>query len=174
MGCTPTSVGLTAGDDINKFRGNSSFTNSTSAANSSVVAHPAALSNESAALLSSSACVWNIPVLYEEVDVLSLRFTPVNGPNISVTNTHPTLLTYPLPNQASGGTLNLQLALNTVSMTTRFYSFLLRIFAFEPLKVVHLCYLLFCVCVDQCHRGEQQQCGGLSLSLGSSPPAQSL
>lgn len=139
-------MGLTAGDDIIKFRGNSSLANSTSAANSSVVAHSAAFSNESASPLmplSLSACVWNIPVLQEEMDVLSLRFTPVNGPNVSVTNTHPTLLTYPLHTQASGGTLNLQLTLNTVRMTTHLHTSLLRIFTLEPLRVV---YVVFCVC----------------------------
>lgn len=61
--------------------------------------------------------MWNVPVLHEELDVLSLRFTPVNGPNVSVTHTHPTLLSYPLHTQATGGTLNLQLTLNTVSTT---------------------------------------------------------
>lgn len=120
MGCKPKSVGLTADDDINKLRGNSSYTNSTSAGNSSEITEAVAFSNQSAPLLTpllASACVWSIPVLYEEVDVLSLRFTPVNGPNVSVTNTHPTLLTYPLHTQATGGTLNLQLTLNTVSTT---------------------------------------------------------
>lgn len=126
VGCKPTSVGLTADDDINKFRGNSSYTNSTSAGNGSVVIDAPAFSNESASLLTpllASACVWNIPVLYEEVDVLSLRFTPVNGPNVSVTNAHPTLLTYPLHTQATGGTLNLQLTLNTVS-TPNYYTYI--------------------------------------------------
>ncbi|CAF87901.1 unnamed protein product, partial [Tetraodon nigroviridis] len=57
------------------------------------------------------------PRVREELDVLSLRFTPVNGPNVSVTHTHPTLFSYPLHTQATGGTLNLQLTLNTVSTT---------------------------------------------------------
>ncbi|XP_042371905.1 post-GPI attachment to proteins factor 6-like, partial [Plectropomus leopardus] len=118
--CKPKSVGLKADDDLNKLRSNSSFTNSSSEGNSSVVTDGAAFSNESASLLTpllASACVWSIPVLYEEVDVLSLRFTPVNGPNVSVTDTHPTLLTYPLYTQATGGTLNLQLTLNTTNVT---------------------------------------------------------
>lgn len=122
-------MGLRADDDINKLRGNSSYTNSTSSGNSSVVTDTVTSSNESASLLTpllASACVWSVPVLREEVDVLSIRFTPVNGPNVSVTDTHPTLLTYPLPTQATGGTLNLQLTLNTVSTTdilhTRTYS----------------------------------------------------
>ncbi|XP_022610932.1 transmembrane protein 8B-like isoform X3 [Seriola dumerili] len=117
VGCKPQSVGLKADDDINKLRGNSSGnTNSTSAGNSSLGTDAVAF-NESASLLTPmSACVWSIPVLYEEVDVLSLRFTPVNGPNVSVTNTHPTLLTYPLYTQATGGTLNLQLTLNTTNV----------------------------------------------------------
>uniref|UniRef100_A0A672YQE8 Post-glycosylphosphatidylinositol attachment to proteins 6 n=1 Tax=Sphaeramia orbicularis TaxID=375764 RepID=A0A672YQE8_9TELE len=91
------------------------------AGNSSTAAETLAFSNVTASLLtplSASACVWNIPVLYEEVDVLSLRFTPVNGPNVSVTDTHPTLLSYPLQTLATGGTLNLQLTLNTVSTHT--------------------------------------------------------
>ncbi|KAG8013952.1 Transmembrane protein 8A [Nibea albiflora] len=104
VGCKPKSVGLRADDDMNKLRGNSSYINSTSAGNSSVVADTVASSNESASPLTpllASACVWSIPVLHEEVDVLSVRFTPVNGPNVSVTDTHPTLLTYPLPTQAT-------------------------------------------------------------------------
>uniref|UniRef100_A0A8P4K3M3 EGF-like domain-containing protein n=1 Tax=Dicentrarchus labrax TaxID=13489 RepID=A0A8P4K3M3_DICLA len=118
VGCKPKSVGLAADDDINKLRGNSSYTNS-SAGNSSVVEDAVAFGNRSSLLppLLASACIWSIPVLYEEVDVLSLRFNPVNGPNVSVTNTHPTMLTYPLHTQATGGTLNLQLTLNTVSTT---------------------------------------------------------
>ncbi|XP_040911917.1 post-GPI attachment to proteins factor 6 [Toxotes jaculatrix] len=116
VGCKPKSVGLKADDDISKLRGNSSYTNSTSAGNSSLSTDTVAFNNESASVLTpllASACVWSVPVLYEEVDVLSLRFTPVNGPNVSVTNTHPTLLTYPVHTQATGGTLNLQLTLNT-------------------------------------------------------------
>nr|XP_020474049.1 transmembrane protein 8B-like [Monopterus albus] len=120
VGCKPESVGLKVDDDFNRLRGNSSFSNYISADNSSVVNGTVALSNKSESavpLLSASACVWSVPVLYEEVDVLSLRFTPVNGPSVSVTNTHPTLLTYPLYTQASGGTLNLQLTFNTTNVT---------------------------------------------------------
>ena len=120
VGCKPKSVGLKLDDDIKKLRGNSSDNNSTSAGNSSVITDTVTVGNESASLLTpllASACVWSIPVLYEEVDVLSLRYTPVNGANISVTDTHPTLLTYPLHTQATGGTLNLQLTLNSVSTT---------------------------------------------------------
>ncbi|XP_069367092.1 post-GPI attachment to proteins factor 6 isoform X2 [Paralichthys olivaceus] len=119
VGCKPKSVGLKADDDIKRLRGNSSYANSTTAGNSSLATASVAFSNDSASLftpLLGSACVWSIPVLYEEVDVLSLRYTPVNGPNVSVTNTHPTLLTYPLHTQATGGTLNLQLTLNTTAV----------------------------------------------------------
>ncbi|XP_028988442.1 post-GPI attachment to proteins factor 6 isoform X2 [Betta splendens] len=118
VGCKPTSVGLKADDDISF--GNSSFTTSTSLGNGSVVSNALTIGNKSTSALTPllpSACVWSIPVLYEEVDVLSLRFTAVNGPNVSVTNTHPTLLTYPLQAQATGGTLNLQLLLNTTNVT---------------------------------------------------------
>lgn len=120
VGCKPKSVGLKVDDDINKLRSKSNLTNSTSADNDTVVTDAVAPSNDSASPLTpllASACVWSIPILYEELDVLSMRFTPANGPNVSVTDTHPTLLTYPLHTQATGGTLNLQLTLNTVSTT---------------------------------------------------------
>ncbi|XP_013869280.1 post-GPI attachment to proteins factor 6 isoform X1 [Austrofundulus limnaeus] len=105
VGCKPKSVGLKADDDIAKLRGGSS--NSSSAGNVSLAS---VFSNK-------SACVWSVPVLYEELDVLSLRFTPVSGPNVSVTDMHPTLLSYPLPPHATGGTLNLQLTLNSTNAT---------------------------------------------------------
>lgn len=104
---------------MSKLRGNSSVANSTSTGNvSTPVPGPVARTNES--LLPSTpapaaGCVWSVPVLLEEVDVLSLRFSPVKGPNVSVSDAQPTLLAYPLPTQATGGTLNLQLTLNTVS-----------------------------------------------------------
>ncbi|XP_034038979.1 transmembrane protein 8B-like [Thalassophryne amazonica] len=121
VGCKPPSVGLT-GDDFSKLQGNSTNANGTLATNSSAVTETVAFSNTSllASLLSpllASRCVWSIPVLFDELDVLSLRYTPINGPNVSVTNTHPTLLSYPLPTQATGGTLNLQLTLNTTNAT---------------------------------------------------------
>lgn len=109
-------MGLAADDDLSKLRGNVRRANSSSETNVSLVTGGEASSNQSPSTpLAASACVWSIPVLLEELDVLSLRFTPVNGPNVSVTHTHPTLLSYPLHTQASGGTLNLQLTLNTVS-----------------------------------------------------------
>ncbi|XP_033993886.1 post-GPI attachment to proteins factor 6 [Trematomus bernacchii] len=120
VGCKPKSVGLKVNDDINTLRSKSNLTNSTSADNDTVVTDAVAPSNDSASPLTpllASACVWSIPVLYEELDVLSMRFTPANGPNVSVTDTHPTLLTYPLHTQATGGTLNLQLTLNTTNIT---------------------------------------------------------
>lgn len=118
MGCKPTSAGLAADDDLSKLRGNIRQANWSSAANASLADGPPASSNGSATPLLASACVWNIPVLHEELDVLSVRFTPVNGPNVSVTHTHPTLLSYPLNAQTAGGTLNVQLTLNTVSATS--------------------------------------------------------
>lgn len=141
------SVGLAADEDIRKLRGNSSFTNSTSAGNASAVTDVPVISNGSASLLtqlSPSACVWNIPVLYEEMDVLSNRFTPVNGPNVSVTDTHPTLLTYPLYAHTTGGTLNLQLTLNTVSnlSSLRKRSILNSYLGFETIS-----YIRWPVCV---------------------------
>ncbi|KAF0047272.1 hypothetical protein F2P81_000905 [Scophthalmus maximus] len=120
VGCKPTSVGLKADDDIRKLRGNSSHANLTSTGNSSLSTDAVTYNNNSSPpFMSASACVWSVPVIYEELDVLSLRFTPVNGPNVSVTDTHPTLLTYPLHTQATGGTLNLQLTLNTTNVMLR-------------------------------------------------------
>lgn len=116
VGCKPASVGLAADEDFRRLRGNSSLTNSTSTVNSSAVADALA-SPLMTTSMSPSACVWNVPVLYEELDVLSNRFSPVNGPNVSVADTHPTLLAYPLHVQATGGTLNLQLTLNTTNVT---------------------------------------------------------
>ncbi|XP_047224169.1 post-GPI attachment to proteins factor 6 isoform X2 [Girardinichthys multiradiatus] len=117
VACKPKSVGLNADDDITRLLGKSSISNSTSTGNSSGA--PASVtSNGSEALIPQlSACVWSIPMLYEELDVLSLRFTPANGSNISITDTQPTLLTFPLPTQATGGTLNLQLTLNSTNAT---------------------------------------------------------
>lgn len=114
-GCKPKSVGLEGGDDFKKPQNNNS-----SQTNSTEVSNHFSSANKSSGLPSSlmmSACVWSVPVLYEEVDVLSLRFTATNGPNVSVTDAHPTLLTYPLQTQATGGTLNLRLTLNTVSLS---------------------------------------------------------
>uniref|UniRef100_A0A8C8DSE4 Post-glycosylphosphatidylinositol attachment to proteins 6 n=1 Tax=Oryzias sinensis TaxID=183150 RepID=A0A8C8DSE4_9TELE len=109
-GCKPRSVGLEGGDEFKKPQNSSSQSNSTSA-NTTEVSNGFSFANKSSALptsLTVSACMWSVPVLYEEVDVLSLRFTAANGSNVSVTDTHPTLLTYPLPSQATGGTLNLK------------------------------------------------------------------
>ncbi|KAK1879359.1 Post-GPI attachment to proteins factor 6 [Dissostichus eleginoides] len=150
VGCKPKSVGLKVDDDINKLRSKSNLTNSTSADNDTVVTDVVAPSNDSASLLTpllASACVWSIPVLYEELDVLSMRFTPANGPNVSVTDTHPTLLTYPLHTQATGGTLNLQLTLNTVILdlnhsqpcrTALFGGYGVRVNVSDPKAVVRL------------------------------------
>uniref|UniRef100_A0A3P9KPC6 Post-glycosylphosphatidylinositol attachment to proteins 6 n=1 Tax=Oryzias latipes TaxID=8090 RepID=A0A3P9KPC6_ORYLA len=117
-GCKPKSVGLEGGDEFKKPQNSSSQSNSTSA-NTTEVSNGFSFANKSSALpasLTMSACMWSVPVLYEEVDVLSLRFTAANGSNVSVTDTHPTLLTYPLPSQATGGTLNLRLTLNTTDV----------------------------------------------------------
>ncbi|KAJ0059115.1 hypothetical protein NL108_008526, partial [Boleophthalmus pectinirostris] len=113
--CKPKSVGLAAGDDFRKLRGSSASSNSTSAQNSS----EPLFTNTSSPLppAPGTACVWNIPVLSEELDVLSVRYTPTSGANISVTNAQPTLLSYPLHTATTGGTLNLQLTLNSTNAT---------------------------------------------------------
>lgn len=123
VGCRPASVGLAVDDDLNKLRGNVRRANSSSETNVSMVTGGEAFGNQSTTPPPmppppASACVWNVPVLRAELDVLSLRFTPAYGPNVSVTHTHPTLLSYPLHTQASGGTLNLQLTLNTTNITS--------------------------------------------------------
>ncbi|XP_077470897.1 post-GPI attachment to proteins factor 6 isoform X2 [Stigmatopora argus] len=110
VGCKPKSLGLEVDNGIN-LHSNSRNTNSSIAHNSSTTNSPA-FNKDSL----SSACVWSIPVLSEETDILSLRFTPVNGPNVVVRATHATLLTYPLPAQVTGGTFNLQLTLNTTNV----------------------------------------------------------
>ncbi|XP_061790738.1 post-GPI attachment to proteins factor 6 isoform X2 [Nerophis lumbriciformis] len=111
VGCKPESVGLAADDDFINVGGN---INSSVAANSSAGTE----SIRESPLSLRSACVRRIPVRQEETDILSLRFTPAhNGPNVSVTTTQPTLLMYPLPETATGGTLNLQLTLNTTNTT---------------------------------------------------------
>ncbi|CAL9689004.1 unnamed protein product [Knipowitschia caucasica] len=120
VGCKPKSVGLAAGDDFKKLRSNIGSSNSTSSKNSSGPSQPVLFSNPSAspvAPLPASACMWNVPVLAEELDVLSVRYTPTIAANISVTNKQPTLLSYPLHTATTGGTLNLQLSLNSTNAT---------------------------------------------------------
>lgn len=114
VGCKPKSVGLAADDDIRKLRGDRSPSNSTSAKNSS---EPVSNATSSLPPVSASACVWNLAVLSEELDVLSVRYTPTTGANVSVSDKQPTLLTYPLHTATTGGTLNLQLSLNTTNGT---------------------------------------------------------
>ncbi|KAL1005223.1 hypothetical protein UPYG_G00056300 [Umbra pygmaea] len=109
VGCRPPSVGLLGDDNFNRVPDSRSSPPSTG--NSSVVLDPGLHTN------ASSVCVWNVPVLREELDVLSVRFSPVNKQNVTVTNTHPTLLVYPLNTHSTGGTLNLQLSLNTTDVT---------------------------------------------------------
>lgn len=147
MECKPDSVGLNPDDDLSTFQGNITNTNSTSEGNSTGNTPEVTSKSESAASLSVSApspgCLWNVPVLYEEADVLSLRYSPVKGPNVNVTDTHPTLLSYPLPTQATGGTLNLQLTINAVSMSVS-----VRKSQVRKLSVLLKQYLIdMCVCV---------------------------
>ncbi|XP_045075921.1 post-GPI attachment to proteins factor 6-like [Coregonus clupeaformis] len=110
VGCKPQSVGLSGDYYINRLRGNSSTT--TSPGNSSVVVEAGLHNNV------SLECVRSVPVLREELDVLSVRFSPVNGPSVTVTHTYPTLLTYPLNTPSTGGTLNLEITLNATNVTS--------------------------------------------------------
>lgn len=114
VGCKPTSVGLAADDDIRKLRGDRGSSNSTSAKNSS---EPVSNATSSLPPVAASVCVWNLAVLREELDVLSVRYTPTTGANISVSDKQPTLLSYPLHTATTGGTLNLQLSLNSTNGT---------------------------------------------------------
>ncbi|KAM9718644.1 post-GPI attachment to proteins factor 6 isoform 2-T2 [Menidia menidia] len=123
VGCKPKSVGLKADDDLKKIGVKGSQPGPK--ADGSAVTAPVATGNQSAATATTPppppapapGCVWSVPVLREEADVLSLRFTPAGGPNVSVAHTQPTLLAYPLPPHATGGTLNLQLTLNATNAT---------------------------------------------------------
>ncbi|KAK7945042.1 hypothetical protein WMY93_000770 [Mugilogobius chulae] len=119
VSCKPKNVGLAVGDDFSRLRGNSGPSNSTSTKNSSEPSLPAQFSNTSSslALVHGSSCVENIPILSEELDVLSVRYTPTNGASINVTSAHPTLLSYPLHTATTGGTFNLQLSLNSTNAT---------------------------------------------------------
>ncbi|XP_053739142.1 post-GPI attachment to proteins factor 6 [Synchiropus splendidus] len=154
VGCKPESLGLAADDDLNKLRRSSSLSNSTVAANSSFVA-----ANESAPLQPSS-CIWNIPVLDEQLDVLSHKFTPVQGPKVSVTSTHPTLLMYPLHAQSTGGSLNLKLTLNTTNVTLANSSSVVA--CFSPRVPVLL--------LDQPDSCPSGLFGGFGVSINSSSP----
>ena len=139
MGCKPKSVGLASDDATDKLHrssGSLDGANATSPGGDDPSASATFFSSNASSWssrssmsspappppspppspLPSGACVWSVPVLSEELDVLSLRYTAVNGPNVSVARTNPTLLAYPLTmHHATGGTLNLQLTLNTVS-----------------------------------------------------------
>lgn len=177
MECKPDSVGLNPDDDLSTVQGNITNTNSTSEGNSTGNTPEVTSKSESAASVSVSApspgCLWNVPILYEEADVLSLRYSPVKGPNVNVTDTHPTLLSYPLPTQATGGTLNLQLTINAVSMSASVRKSQVR--KLSVLLKQYLIDMCVCLCVlfaDKCDSRDQSQCGGLFLSRGSSSSPQ--
>ncbi|MGH0172581.1 UNVERIFIED_CONTAM: hypothetical protein FKN15_070548 [Acipenser sinensis] len=107
-GCKPKS-GRLFGDFFSKFNGVNGtglFSNATSNATLPVDS-----------LLNSApygdSCLRSQPVFKEDVDVVSVRFALVNGPNISISSQAPTLITLNLNSGAdSGGTLVLDLRLN--------------------------------------------------------------
>ncbi|XP_036386889.1 post-GPI attachment to proteins factor 6 [Megalops cyprinoides] len=116
VGCKPKSVGLT-GDFFTRLSANGS---SVLGGNLSVpVGNTSALGNSSLSPdLLSNTCVHNQPVFKEELDVVSVRFAVINGPNITVSSVAPTLLLLNLNSFTdSGGTLNLDLKLNQTNMT---------------------------------------------------------
>ncbi|XP_056452898.1 post-GPI attachment to proteins factor 6 isoform X1 [Gadus chalcogrammus] len=113
VSCKPQSVGLSP--DIIATHGNNSDRNATLAGNRTAAAEVDPPGELSVAGALSPGCVWDVPVLAEELDVLSVRFSPASGPNVSVARSNPTLLSYPLHTLTSGGTLSLQLTLNTTS-----------------------------------------------------------
>lgn len=161
VGCKPESVGLKADGDLARLRGSSS--NSSAAGNGSLDSD--ALVFNEPVVLPAPTCVQSVPVLYEEMDVLSLRFTPVSGPNVSVTYTNPTLLTYPLHTYASGGTLNLQLTLNSVSIA--------ECSGAETHRRLSWCLSRLFSLIDQRNHREQQR-HRLFYSLGAGPWTQPL
>lgn len=62
-----------------------------------------------------STCVRNQPIFKEELDVASVRFSIIGGPNITVSTQAPTVFLLDLNSFTnSGGTLNLDLRLNQV------------------------------------------------------------
>ncbi|KAJ8413570.1 hypothetical protein AAFF_G00080770 [Aldrovandia affinis] len=116
VGCKPKSVGLT-GDFFTRVSANSSgelggnisvpVENTNTLGNSSL--SPDFLDN---------ACLHNQPVFKEELDVVSVRFAVINGPNVTVSSLAPTLLLLNLNSFTdSGGTLNLDLKLNQTNVT---------------------------------------------------------
>ncbi|MGH0176003.1 UNVERIFIED_CONTAM: hypothetical protein FKN15_076345 [Acipenser sinensis] len=67
---------------------------------------------------SGDSCLRSQPVFKEDVDVVSVRFALINGPNISISSQAPTLISLNLNSGAdSGGTLVLDLRLNQTSLT---------------------------------------------------------
>ncbi|KAI1896083.1 hypothetical protein AGOR_G00091150 [Albula goreensis] len=116
VGCKPKSVGLT-GDFFTRVSTNSS---GLLGGNISVaVGNASALGNSSLSPdVLDNACVHSQPVFREELDVVSVRFAVINGPNVTVSSVAPTLLQFSLSSFTdSGGTLNLDLKLNQTNVT---------------------------------------------------------
>ncbi|MGH0151487.1 UNVERIFIED_CONTAM: hypothetical protein FKN15_034974 [Acipenser sinensis] len=108
-GCKPKSGRLFG--DFSKFNGVNGtglFSNATSNATLPVDS----LLNSTP---SGDSCLRRQPVFKEDVDVVSVRFALINGPNISISSQAPTLISLNLNSGAdSGGTLVLDLRLNQV------------------------------------------------------------
>ncbi|MFT7812126.1 transmembrane protein 8A isoform X2 [Arapaima gigas] len=113
VGCKPKSVGL-MGDFLARLGTNSS---GVSGGNTSVLVGKSSMSRNTTLMPDpfENSCVHNHPVFKEELDVVSVRFAVVGGPNLTVSTQAPTLLPLDLNSYSdSGGTLNLDLRLNQV------------------------------------------------------------
>lgn len=123
-GCKPKSGGLFS-DFLSKFsgvNGTGLFSNATFNATLPVDNATALVQHQADSLLNSApsgdSCLRSQPVFKEDVDVVSVRFALINGPNISISSQAPTLISLNLNSGAdSGGTLVLDLRLNQTSLT---------------------------------------------------------
>ncbi|XP_018594113.2 post-GPI attachment to proteins factor 6 isoform X1 [Scleropages formosus] len=116
VGCKPKSVGL-IGDFLAKLNTNS---NCVSGANNSAVVGNTTMSGNTSLMLEpfGNECLRTYSVFKEELDVVSVQFSVIGGPNLIVLTQAPTLIPLDLTSFAdTGGTLNLHLKLNQTNMT---------------------------------------------------------
>ncbi|XP_072568624.1 post-GPI attachment to proteins factor 6 [Paramormyrops kingsleyae] len=110
-GCKPKSLGI-MGDFLTKLSVNSS---NLLGGNTSLLVRNISLPGNNSVNPDpfGSTCVRNQPIFKEELDVASVRFSVIGGPNITVSTQAPTVFLLDLNSFTnSGGTLNLDLRLN--------------------------------------------------------------
>ncbi|XP_041085636.1 post-GPI attachment to proteins factor 6-like isoform X2 [Polyodon spathula] len=139
-GCKPKSSGL-FGDFLSRFsgvNGTGLFSNATLPVdNATALVQPQADSLLRSAP-SGDSCLRSQPVFKEDVDVVSVRFALINGPNISISSQAPTLISLNLNSGAdSGGTLVLDLRLNQTSLTHGNASVLVCVNAGSPVLTLN-------------------------------------